>query len=167
MGGTRPVIAVVAARNEASTIGATVAALLGLAEVDRVVVVDDGSRDATGEKARAAGAVVIRLPRNLGKGGAVAAAVEGTPDASVYLLVDGDVGASAGAARALLRPVLDGEADMTVGVLPAAGKRGGFGLVRDLSAAGTAKATGWRPTTPLSGQRAIRAEVLRSVELAP
>ena len=161
------VVAVVAARNERATIGATVSALGRLAEVDRVVVVDDGSRDATAEEARTAGAVVLQLPRTRGKGGAVAAAVEGTPDAAVYLLVDGDVGASATAARALLRPVLDGEADMTVGVLPAAGKRGGFGLVRDLSAAGSARATGWRPTTPLSGQRAVRAEILRSLDLAP
>ena len=161
------VVAVVAARNEAATIGPTVAALLGLSEVDRVLVVDDGSRDATSAEARAAGATALQLPRNLGKGGAVAAAVEHTPDADVYLLIDGDVGASAAAARTLLGPVLSGAADMTIGVLPAAGGRGGFGLVRDLSGAGAARATGWRPESPLSGQRAVRAEVLRSVDLAP
>ncbi|HEV3353614.1 MAG TPA: glycosyltransferase family 2 protein, partial [Acidimicrobiales bacterium] len=161
------VVAVVAARNEAPTVGATVAALLALREVDRVLVVDDGSRDRTADEAQAAGATVLRLPRNRGKGDAVAAAVEVTPEADVYLLVDGDVGGSAAAARALLQPVLDDEADMTVGVLPAAGKRGGFGFVRDLSAAGAARATGWRPTTPLSGQRALRAEVLRAIDLAP
>jgi hypothetical protein len=54
-----------------------------------------------------------------------------------------------------------------VGILPAAGKRGGFGLVRDLSAAGAARATGRRPTSPLSGQRAIRAGLLRELDLAP
>jgi hypothetical protein len=161
------VVAVVAAYNEADTIGATVAALLALREVDRVLVVDDGSGDATADQARAAGATVLRLPSNGGKGAAVAAAVGATPDAGVYLLVDGDVGGSAGAARALVRPVLDGEADMAVGVLPAAGKRGGFGLVRDLSAAGAARATGRRPTAPLSGQRAVRAELLRTVGLDP
>lgn len=161
------VVAVVAARNEAATIGPTVAALLGLSEVDRVLVVDDGSSDATSAEARAAGATALRLPRNRGKGGAVAAAIEHTPDADVYLLIDGDVGASAAAARTLLGPVLNGAADMTIGVLPAAGGRGGFGLVRDLSAAGAARATAWRPESPLSGQRAVRAEVLRSVALAP
>src|SRR5207302_770562 len=62
---------------------------------------------------------------------------------------------------------LNGDADMTVGVLPAAGKRGGFGLVRDLSRAGAARAAGWRPTAPLSGQRAVRAEILRDLDLAP
>jgi hypothetical protein len=161
------VVAVVAARNEAATVGATVAALLGLREVDRVLVVDDGSRDATATEARAAGATVLRLPRNRGKGAAVRAAVDVTPDAGVYLLVDGDVGASAAASRSLLQPVIDGDADMTVGVLPAAGKQGGFGLVRDLSGTGAARAAGWRPTAPLSGQRAIRAGVLRDLDLAP
>ena len=161
------VVAIVAARNEDATIGATVAALLGLGEVDRVLVVDDGSRDATVDRARGAGATVLRLPRNRGKGRAVAAALDVTPGADVYLLVDGDVGGSAAAARALLGPVLAGDADMAVGVLPSAGTRGGFGLVRDVSAAGSARASGWRPTAPLSGQRAVRAETLRAVDLAP
>src|SRR3954467_15804317 len=39
-----------------------------LKQVDRVVVVDDGSTDATAERARAAGADVIKHERNLGKG---------------------------------------------------------------------------------------------------
>jgi len=120
------VVAVVAARNEEATITATVAALFGLNEVDRVLVVDDASRDRTADRARGAGATVLRLPRNRGKGDAVSAAVDVTPDADVYLLVDGDVGGSAAAARALLRPVLPGEADMALGVLPASGRRGGF-----------------------------------------
>ncbi|MBV8302807.1 MAG: glycosyltransferase, partial [Acidimicrobiia bacterium] len=161
------VVAVVAARNEQDTIGATAAALLGLREVGQVLVVDDGSRDDTAARALGAGATVLRLARNGGKGGAVAAALTVTPDADTYLLVDGDVGGSAAAARALLRPVLDGTADMAVGVLPAAGSRAGFGLVRDLSAFGAARATGWRPTAPLSGQRAVRAATLRAVDLAP
>src|SRR5207248_8570028 len=112
-------------------------------------------------------ATVLRLPLNRGKGAAVTAGIEATHDAGVYLLVDGDVGGSAAAARSLLQPVLAGDADMAVGVLPASGKRGGFGLVRDLSAAGAARATRWRPTAPLSGQRAVRAETLRAIDLAP
>lgn len=47
-----------------------------LAEVPRVLVVDDGSSDATGEAARAAGAEVLRLPENRGKGAALAAGFE-------------------------------------------------------------------------------------------
>ncbi|MBV8295678.1 MAG: glycosyltransferase family 2 protein, partial [Acidimicrobiia bacterium] len=54
------VVAVVAARDEQETIGATAAALLALREVDRVLVVDDGSRDQTAVRALSAGATVLR-----------------------------------------------------------------------------------------------------------
>ncbi len=64
------VLAVLPAFNEAATVGEVVAELRGeLSGVD-ILVVDDGSTDATGEVARAAGATVARLPYNLGVGGA-------------------------------------------------------------------------------------------------
>jgi hypothetical protein len=148
-------------------VGPTVRALRGLEGVDDVLVVDDGSIDDTAEVARASGARVLRLPVNRGKGGAVSAGVEATPEADVYLLIDADVGDGATAAAALLEPVLAGEADLAVGVLPAAGGRGGFGFVRDLARAGITRACGFRPEAPLSGQRAVRAPLLRSLELAP
>ena len=160
------VVALVAARDRADTVAATVAAVRGVDGVDDVLVVDDGSADDTAEVARAAGARVLRLPVNRGKGGAVTAGVEATPEADVYLLVDADVGDDAAASAVLLPPVLAGEADLTVGVLPAAGGRGGFGLVRDLARAGITRACGFRPEAPLSGQRAVRAPLLRSLQLA-
>ena len=160
-------IALVAARNRADTVGATVAALRGLERVDDVLVVDDGSTDDTAEAALAAGARVLRLPVNRGKGGAVTAGVAATPEVEVYLLVDADVGDGAAAADALLEPVLAGDADLVIGVLPAAGGRAGFGLVRDMARAGIARACGFRPQSPLSGQRAVRAPLLRDLELAP
>jgi glycosyltransferase involved in cell wall biosynthesis len=160
------VVALVAAHNRSDTVGTTVAAVRRL-PVHEVVVVDDGSTDRTAAAAEAAGARVVRLPANLGKGGAVAAGVEATPDAEVYLLVDADLGASAAGAGELLGPVLRGDADMVIAVLPGAGRRGGFGLVRGLAGAGIARATGWRPRAPLSGQRAVRASLLRRLELAP
>ncbi|MDP8955316.1 MAG: hypothetical protein M3N37_10480, partial [Actinomycetota bacterium] len=51
-------------------------------------------------------------------------------------------------------------------VLPSAGGRGGFGAVRRLAAAGIRRATGHRPSAPLSGQRAVRSQLLRSLPLA-
>ena len=54
--------------------------------LERVVVVDDGSRDATARAALAAGAEVLSLPANRGKGFALRAGIEralaGTPTAS-------------------------------------------------------------------------------------
>lgn len=160
------VVALVPAKDRADSVGATVAALSSLPAVDDVVVVDDGSTDATTDSALAAGARVLHLPANVGKGGAVRAGVEATPEADVYLLVDADVGSTAALAEALLTPVLDGSADLSVAVLPSAGGRGGFGAVRRLAAAGILRATGTPTRAPLSGQRAVRAPLLRSMDLS-
>ena len=162
------IVAVVPARDSAGSIGATVAALDALPGVGEVLVVDDGSTDATAEEARAAGAWVLQLPENRGKAGAVAAAVAATPETDVYLLVDADTGATATGAGVLLDPVLAGDADMTIGVLPSAGGRGGFGVVRRLAGAGIRRGTdGFVVHAPLSGQRAVRGGLLRSLDLAP
>ncbi|HUQ40380.1 MAG TPA: glycosyltransferase [Acidimicrobiales bacterium] len=161
-----PVVALVAAKDAEADIAATVAALVALGEVDEVVVVDDGSTDATAAAAVGAGARVVRLPSNRGKGGALVAGIAAAPDAEVYLLVDADVAGTAALAGALLPPVLGGTADLTIGVLPPAAGRGGFGKVRDLAARGIRRAVGFETRAPLSGQRAVRGELLRSLELA-
>lgn len=160
------VVALVPAKDKGGSVADTVAALLSLDAVDEVMVVDDGSTDETAEAALSAGARVLRLPRNVGKGAAVAAGVAATPEADVYLLVDADVGSTAAVTDRLLAPVLEGHADLAVAVLPGAGRRAGFGTVRSLAEAGIRRATGEGARAPLSGQRAIRAELLRSLPLA-
>jgi glycosyl transferase family 2 len=161
---TSRVVAVVPARNAAGTVGPVVDALVP--GVDEVIVVDDASGDGTAATALAHGATVLSLPDHTGKGGAVAAGVDAVPDADVYLLVDADTGASASGALALLAPVLDGAADLAIGVLPP-GATGGLGVIRRLAAAGIERACGIRPRAPLSGQRAVRAGLLRRLALAP
>ena len=64
-------LAVVPAYNEAATVGSVVRSLRDRAPEFDVVVIDDASTDDTGKIAAAAGASVIRLPFNLGIGGAV------------------------------------------------------------------------------------------------
>ncbi|MEY2477180.1 MAG: hypothetical protein QOG87_2495 [Actinomycetota bacterium] len=157
------VVAIVAAKDRAGTVGETVAALRGLPLVDQVLVVDDGSGDGTAEAAHAAGAAVLRLPDNRGKGAAVSAGVAAIPDADVYLLVDDDTGATAALAERLLPPVLAGTADMTVAVLPSAGAKGGFGTVAEVARRAIQRASGFEPRAPLSGQRAVRGPLLRSL----
>ncbi len=66
-------LAVVPAYNEAATISAVVASIREARMDFDVLVVDDGSTDATGELAQSAGAQVLRMPFNLGIGGAVQA----------------------------------------------------------------------------------------------
>jgi glycosyltransferase involved in cell wall biosynthesis len=64
-------LAIVPAHNEAEAIAATITSIRKWAPDFDVVVVDDGSTDATAERAVAAGAVVLRLSFNLGIGGAM------------------------------------------------------------------------------------------------
>jgi glycosyltransferase involved in cell wall biosynthesis len=64
-------LAVVPAYNESGAIASVVNSLHGHAPEFDVLVIDDGSTDDTGAHAAAAGAAVVRLPFNLGIGGAV------------------------------------------------------------------------------------------------
>ncbi len=160
------VVALVPAKDRADDIAATVEALQGLDDVDRVLVIDDGSADGTAEAALAAGAEVLRLPLNRGKGGAVLAGVEATPEADVYLLIDADLAETAAAAHLLLDPVLADEADLTIGVFPPAAGRGGAGRVKALAASAIHRATGREVAEPLSGQRAVRRDLLAGLPSA-
>ena len=85
-------LAIVPALNESAAIAGTIAAIQSRAPEFDVLVVDDGSTDATDEHAHAAGAAVLRLPFNLGIGGAMQSgyiyALERGYDVAVQ--VDGD-----------------------------------------------------------------------------
>jgi glycosyltransferase involved in cell wall biosynthesis len=85
------VCALIPAYNEAVTIGRVVAG--ARAHVAQVLVVDDGSTDATGAVATAAGADVLRLDRNSGKGTAIRAGLSRVlrGDATHVLFMDGDL----------------------------------------------------------------------------
>jgi uncharacterized membrane protein YbhN (UPF0104 family) len=82
-----------------------------------VLVVDDGSTDATAAEAAAAGAEVLRMGRNLGLGAAVraglAAAVERGAAAVAFCDADGEYAPEE--LEVLVGPVLDGEADYVLG----------------------------------------------------
>ncbi|MFC7431105.1 MULTISPECIES: glycosyltransferase family 2 protein [unclassified Agrococcus] len=71
MTAARRVLIVMPAFNEEEAVGASIADVLRTLPGAGCLVVDDGSRDATVERARAAGALVARLPYNLGVGGAM------------------------------------------------------------------------------------------------
>jgi hypothetical protein len=161
---SRPVvIAIIPAFRAADRIAATVAATAAIPAVTRVLVVDDASDDGTARAALDSGAEVLVLPSNVGKGGAVAAGVAASPDADIFLLVDADLQETASETARLLPRLLSDDADLAIAVLPDAAGRGGFGFVRDLAARGIRRASGFVTSAPLSGQRAVRAELLRDL----
>lgn len=148
------VTVVVPAYNEEDRVSATVHSLQASGKVHEVIVVDDGSTDQTARRAEEAGARVVRLPANRGKTEAVRKGVEHAGD-GLLLLVDADLGETAGLTTALLAPVLSGEADMAVAGWPEAGSAGGFGFVKACARWLIRRATGRTVNHPLSGQRAL------------
>jgi glycosyltransferase involved in cell wall biosynthesis len=157
--------AVVAARNEADRIGATVAALREAFPAAAIWVADDASEDGTAELAMAAGAQVVSRGKPHGKGAnvaaAVAAALSAEPPPELFLLCDGDLGASAGRLGPLVAAVEAGECDLAV----ASFRRrvgGGFGLALGFARWAIHSLSGARTAAPISGQRALRAETLRA-----
>jgi glycosyltransferase involved in cell wall biosynthesis len=110
-------LAIVPAFNEAASIGEVVSEIRDVDREIEVLVVDDGSTDATSAIAEAAGARVIRLPLNLGIGGAVQAgylyAFERGFDLAVR--VDGDGQHDASELGRLLEPIRTQRADLAIG----------------------------------------------------
>jgi len=152
------------AHNEAPIITATVTAALAIPGVTRVVVVDDGSDDDTDQVAEKAGAKVVRIWGNVGKGGALEAGAMRIENADIVLLLDGDLGATASQGQLLLEPLLSGEADMTIATFPRPAGKAGFGLVKRLARWGIRRFGGdFEAAAPLSGQRALTRECLATV----
>jgi glycosyltransferase involved in cell wall biosynthesis len=163
------VVALVAARNEEERVGSTVQAILAIDGVDEVVVVDGASSDRTASEAMRAGARVLLAPGSVsGKGGALEGALRRIAPADIYLLLDADLGSTAKEGAVLLREVKAGTADLAIGVLPRQAGHGGFRLVKRSASRLIRRLSGFVAMEPLSGQRAVRRQVLDSVRpLAP
>lgn len=168
---------IVPAKDEEQRIGATVAAVLGLVQVTTVIVCNDGSTDETAAEAAAAGAIVVSHSRTRGKAAALESGATALgileqrdrgAEPAALLLLDADLAESAANCGPLIEPVLAGQADLTVGVLPrqqtpAGSPAGGLGLVMTTARKGIAELTGWTARAPLSGQRCL---TRRAFELA-
>ena len=141
-------VVIIPAYNEDQTIGNIVAAVNQVPFVAEAIVVSDGSTDNTVEAARAFGARVIALDQNIGKGGAMTVGVNNT-DADVVLFLDADlIGLQPIHIVDLFLPVLEGRAEMSVGIF----EQGR--LATDLA----------QFIAPyLSGQRAVKRELFRQV----
>jgi hypothetical protein len=141
----RPLTVLIAARDEAERIGATVAALKQDFPAAELIVVDGASRDATAERAAEAGAVVIRLGRT-GKGEALSAG-ERAAAPGPLLLCDADL-------RGSLVPLTKEPADLVVAAF-ARQTGGGFGIAKRAARELIRLRSGFDASEPLSGQRFV------------
>lgn len=115
---------IIPAFNEAATIGAVVDQCRAIGDF-AVIVVDDHSRDETRPQAMAHGACVLSLPIHLGAWGAVQTglcyAVRHGCELAVTL--DGDGQHNPEDIPRLVRPLMDGTADLVIGSCPERGSR--------------------------------------------
>jgi len=109
------VIVVIPAYQEELVIGSVV--LQAVRIVEKVIVVDDGSTDATYEIATAAGAEVIRLDQNQGKAHALLLGLKRAKELGCRVAVtfDGDGQHKVQDISTVIKPVLEGKADLVIG----------------------------------------------------
>ncbi len=142
------VVVIIPAFNEERTVGTVVRTALACNLVDEVVVVSDGSVDETVSRSTEAGARVIELRDNLGKGGAMHAGLVGV-EADVVLFLDADlIGLTHVHVFDLLQPVLSGSAQISLGIF------GQGRITTDLA---------MRIAPFLSGQRAMHRSLLAAI----
>jgi glycosyltransferase involved in cell wall biosynthesis len=112
MNQTPTIAVIIPALNEAGNIHHLVTEVLATAPV-KVIVVDNGSTDATADEARAAGAQVLHEPRR-GYGYACAAGAAAS-EADILVFLDGDYSSLPEELPIILAPILAGEADLVLG----------------------------------------------------
>jgi glycosyltransferase involved in cell wall biosynthesis len=102
--------------NEATVVGGVIADLRK--EFPNVVCIDDGSSDGSQDIARAAGAVVIQHPINLGQGAALQTGFEYAlldPELDCIVTFDADGQHRVEDAKAMVHRIHNGEADIVLG----------------------------------------------------
>ncbi|MDX6628353.1 MAG: hypothetical protein QOH00_599 [Gaiellales bacterium] len=154
---------VVSAYNEEDRLEDTLAAVAEAFPAARVMVADDFSTDGTPRVAEAAGAELVRAHKHLGKGGANNLALERLVEPlPIVVLCDGDLGASARDLPRLVEAIEQGRGDLAVAAF-ARRVGGGFGFAVGFSRWAIRRRAGIAPDAPISGQRALRPEVVRAV----
>ena len=150
---TAQIAAILPAYKEAERIGKLLSVLREVSPLQEIIVVDDGSQDETAKQisqaARLDGRILmLRHEHNLGKGAAMFNGSRQTR-APVVLFLDSDLnGLRPSLVEDLIRPVANGQAEMSIGVF----KHGSF--MTDISQ----RLTPW-----LSGQRCMRRYLLKRV----
>lgn len=103
---------IIPALNEELSIAGVVTSVLDM--VEAVIVVDNGSTDATAQRASEAGARVISVPKP-GYGRACLAGIEAAGDCDIIIFMDGDAADDASDLPALLAPIHSRQAEFVLG----------------------------------------------------
>jgi glycosyltransferase involved in cell wall biosynthesis len=160
-------IAIIPAYNEEGSLGSVIAEIHAADPELEVVVVDDASTDSTARVAEAAGVAVVRLPFNLGIGGAVQTGYQYALEHGFELAVqiDGDGQHDPSELGRVLEPILNGRADLVVGTRFVEG--GSYRGTRPrrvgirIFAAVVSLMVGQRVSDTTSGFRAVNRKALR------
>ncbi|UCG44638.1 MAG: glycosyltransferase family 2 protein [Candidatus Bathyarchaeota archaeon] len=114
---SRRVLVTIPAYNEEKTVADVVKSTLELHPEFEIVVIDDGSEDATAQRARNAGADVVSLPFHCGGSVAIQTGyiVAAQQHYDYAVKIDGDGQHKPEEISKLLNPLINGEADLTVG----------------------------------------------------
>lgn len=140
--------ALIPAYNEEETISVIINILKQIDKIDEIIVIDDGSEDATAAIAKSSGAEVVQLTPNRGKGAAIKAGFNYL-STDIILMLDGDlIGLTPDHINKLLQPLLLDEADMVVGIFSEG--RGITDLAQKLA-------------PNLSGQRAVKFDIIKNI----
>lgn len=141
------VSAVIPAYNEEKTVGQLVTIFKNSNLFEEIIVVDDGSKDRTAFLAKEAGAIVISLPKNEGKGEALTTGVK-ISTSPIILFFDADLlGVTKEHLQELINPVINNEADMVIGIQPKYEEL--YGMSKSIPL--------------ISGQRAMKREIFEAV----
>lgn len=149
--------------NESNRIVDTIRGIENIKEIDEIIVVNDGSTDDTADKAKKAGAKLVNIKNNSGKGKALKEGLKYVKN-DVVAFIDADVGLTSREVIKLIEPVINGDADVTVARFPKVNVKSGFGFVKKLAKYGVKLLTGYDFDSTLSGQRVFKKEVLDKIK---
>ena len=150
---------IIPAYNEADIIDKTLKNL-SFDWINEIIVVNDGSRDDTRNYIKKYPVKLIDFKKNKGKGKDVEKALKQV-EGDIIVLIDADLGCSVKEIKKLVKPIINGKADITIANIPV--KKGGVGLVRTLADRGLQYISGHKMRAPLSGQRAFRCQLIDTV----
>ena len=152
---------IIPAKDESASIGQLIAAVREHCPQAEILVIDDGSRDQTGELAKAAGATVVSHPHSLGNGAAIKAGAR-KAQGEILVMLDADGQHDPADIPRLLEQLEQGY-DMAVGARSASCHANSARLAANgLYNVFASMITGHRIPDLTSGFRAVRANLFRS-----